>query len=127
MALGLPVPRYPGFPLDPPLRSRFQGRFVPPPPAAERQRQLEQHLRHGHGSHADAPGSGGGDDSGGGSSIIDAGAASDLARRLIGFESSVAQLVECEWMAVPGMQTSLSVGTVLCVDPTVPSGPVARF
>lgn len=28
IALGLPVPAYPGFPLDPPLRSRFQARFV---------------------------------------------------------------------------------------------------
>ena len=24
IALGLPVPQFPGFPLDPPLRSRFQ-------------------------------------------------------------------------------------------------------
>lgn len=29
-ALGLPVPRYPGFALDPPLRSRFQARVVEP-------------------------------------------------------------------------------------------------
>jgi von Willebrand factor A domain-containing protein 8 len=28
IALGLPVPEYPGFPIDPPLRSRFQGRYV---------------------------------------------------------------------------------------------------
>ena len=28
IALGLPVPRFQGFPLDPPLRSRFQGRWV---------------------------------------------------------------------------------------------------
>lgn len=28
IALGLPVPRYPGNPLDPPLRSRFQARDV---------------------------------------------------------------------------------------------------
>lgn len=28
IALGLPVPAFPGFPLDPPLRSRFQARFV---------------------------------------------------------------------------------------------------
>ncbi len=30
IALGLPVPRYPGHPLDPPLRSRFQARLVQP-------------------------------------------------------------------------------------------------
>ncbi len=28
ISLGVPVPAYPGFPLDPPLRSRFQARFV---------------------------------------------------------------------------------------------------
>lgn len=28
IAIGLPVPTFPGYPLDPPLRSRFQGRFV---------------------------------------------------------------------------------------------------
>ena len=28
IALGLPVPEYPGYPIDPPLRSRFQGRYV---------------------------------------------------------------------------------------------------
>lgn len=32
IALGLPVPEYPGFPIDPPLRSRFQGRYVSAPP-----------------------------------------------------------------------------------------------
>jgi len=31
VALGLPVPAFPGFPLDPPLRSRFQARHVDPP------------------------------------------------------------------------------------------------
>ncbi|XP_015436768.1 PREDICTED: von Willebrand factor A domain-containing protein 8 [Dufourea novaeangliae] len=31
IALGLPSPQYPGHPLDPPLRSRFQGRHIPPP------------------------------------------------------------------------------------------------
>jgi MoxR-like ATPase len=31
IALGLPVPKYPGHPLDPPLRSRFQARFIGPP------------------------------------------------------------------------------------------------
>ncbi len=32
IALGLPVPRYQGNPLDPPLRSRFQARDVNPLP-----------------------------------------------------------------------------------------------
>ena len=32
IALGLPVPRYQGNPLDPPLRSRFQARDVHPLP-----------------------------------------------------------------------------------------------
>lgn len=32
IALGLPVPRYQGNPLDPPLRSRFQARDVHPTP-----------------------------------------------------------------------------------------------
>jgi len=32
LALGLPVPRYQGNPLDPPLRSRFQARDVNPIP-----------------------------------------------------------------------------------------------
>ena len=32
IALGLPVPRYQGNPLDPPLRSRFQARDVHPIP-----------------------------------------------------------------------------------------------
>ena len=30
IALGLPVPRFPGSPLDPPLRSRFQARSRSP-------------------------------------------------------------------------------------------------
>lgn len=30
IALGLPVPKFPGNPLDPPLRSRFQARDIPP-------------------------------------------------------------------------------------------------
>lgn len=33
IGLSLPVPRYPGLPLDPPLRSRFQGKVVDPMPA----------------------------------------------------------------------------------------------
>ena len=32
IAIGLPVPAFAGFPLDPPLRSRFQGLFVGVPP-----------------------------------------------------------------------------------------------
>ena len=32
IALGLPVPRYQGNPLDPPLRSRFQARDIHPLP-----------------------------------------------------------------------------------------------
>ena len=32
IALGLPVPRYQGNPLDPPLRSRFQARDINPVP-----------------------------------------------------------------------------------------------
>ena len=32
VALGLPVPRYQGNPLDPPLRSRFQARDINPTP-----------------------------------------------------------------------------------------------
>jgi MoxR-like ATPase len=35
IALGLPVPTFPGFPLDPPLRSRFQARLVDNPSGAE--------------------------------------------------------------------------------------------
>lgn len=31
IALGLPSPRYPGHPLDPPFRSRFQARHISPP------------------------------------------------------------------------------------------------
>ena len=34
VALGLPTPPWPGQSLDPPLRSRFQARVVPPPPSA---------------------------------------------------------------------------------------------
>ncbi|GAB6029233.1 von Willebrand factor A domain-containing protein 8 [Chamberlinius hualienensis] len=35
IALGLPIPRYQGHPLDPPLRSRFQGRDISRPPFHE--------------------------------------------------------------------------------------------
>ncbi|XP_024941330.1 von Willebrand factor A domain-containing protein 8 isoform X2 [Cephus cinctus] len=38
IALGLPAPRYPGNPLDPPLRSRFQARHIP---ASSYEEQLE--------------------------------------------------------------------------------------
>jgi MoxR-like ATPase len=34
IALAVPVPKYPGNPLDPPLRSRFQCLYVPPPSTA---------------------------------------------------------------------------------------------
>ena len=36
IALGVPVPRFTGFPLDPPLRSRFQTRSVGKPPTKQR-------------------------------------------------------------------------------------------
>ena len=42
VALGLPVPRFPGTPLDPPLRSRFQARAIGPPPAAYRKALLSE-------------------------------------------------------------------------------------
>jgi len=42
VALVLPVPRFPGQPLDPPLRSRFQARVVPAPPAAARMAALAE-------------------------------------------------------------------------------------
>ena len=42
VALGLPVPRFPGTPMDPPLRSRFQARVVPAPPAAARKAVLAE-------------------------------------------------------------------------------------
>jgi MoxR-like ATPase len=40
IALGLPIPTFPGFPLDPPLRSRFQARYVSNPPPLEQLRSL---------------------------------------------------------------------------------------
>ncbi|XP_076618440.1 von Willebrand factor A domain-containing protein c12.2 isoform X2 [Colletes latitarsis] len=40
IALGLPSPRYPGHPLDPPLRSRFQARHIPPPSYEEQMETL---------------------------------------------------------------------------------------
>jgi hypothetical protein len=42
VALVLPVPRFPGQPLDPPLRSRFQARVVPASPAAARKAALAE-------------------------------------------------------------------------------------
>ena len=40
VALSLPVPRFPGTTLDPPLRSRFQARAIAPPPASHRKATL---------------------------------------------------------------------------------------
>jgi len=40
IAIGLPVPTFPGYPLDPPLRSRFQGRFVDSLTPAEQLQRL---------------------------------------------------------------------------------------
>ena len=40
VAIGMPVPRFPGTALDPPLRSRFQARAVVAPPAAQRKTAL---------------------------------------------------------------------------------------
>lgn len=42
IALGLPVPRYTGNPLDPPLRSRFQARNVPTIPYQEHLEMLKE-------------------------------------------------------------------------------------
>ncbi|KOC69518.1 Uncharacterized protein KIAA0564 [Habropoda laboriosa] len=42
IALGMPSPRYPGHPLDPPLRSRFQARHIPPPSYEEQLDTLKQ-------------------------------------------------------------------------------------
>ena len=44
VALGLPVPAFTGFPLDPPLRSRFQGLFVAPPSLGVQRHILEDIL-----------------------------------------------------------------------------------
>jgi MoxR-like ATPase len=50
VALGLPVPAYPGFPLDPPLRSRFQGRYVGQPSLASRLSELQGHSDYARGA-----------------------------------------------------------------------------
>ncbi|XP_005100871.1 von Willebrand factor A domain-containing protein 8 [Aplysia californica] len=42
IALGLPVPRYQGNPLDPPLRSRFQARDIHPTPFKEMLGELQE-------------------------------------------------------------------------------------
>ena len=39
IALGLPVPPYPGNSLDPPLRSRFQARVIMPPVSIQKQKE----------------------------------------------------------------------------------------
>ena len=41
IALGLPVPQFPGHPLDPPLRSRFQARDVNPPTVTAELSQIQ--------------------------------------------------------------------------------------
>ena len=44
IALGLPIPTFPGFPLDPPLRSRFQARYVSNPPPVDQLRSLARRM-----------------------------------------------------------------------------------
>ncbi|CAL7944841.1 unnamed protein product [Xylocopa violacea] len=46
IALGMPSPRYPGYPLDPPFRSRFQARHIAPPNFAEQLDTLKTLLTH---------------------------------------------------------------------------------
>ena len=46
IALGLPSPRYPGHPLDPPFRSRFQARHISPPSFEEQLNTLTSLVRH---------------------------------------------------------------------------------
>jgi von Willebrand factor A domain-containing protein 8 len=46
IALGLPVPEFPGFPLDPPLRSRFQSRYVSAPPIHTQLQYLSSLIPH---------------------------------------------------------------------------------
>ncbi|XP_050390689.1 von Willebrand factor A domain-containing protein 8 [Patella vulgata] len=45
IALGLPIPRYQGNPLDPPLRSRFQARDVHPLPFKELLENLQENIQ----------------------------------------------------------------------------------
>lgn len=50
IALGVPVPPYPGLPIDPPFRSRFQARYIDPVAAAKvMARQELGRLRDSHG------------------------------------------------------------------------------
>ncbi|XP_076766995.1 von Willebrand factor A domain-containing protein c12.2 [Xylocopa sonorina] len=46
IALGMPSPRYPGHPLDPPFRSRFQARHIAPPNFTEQLDSLKSLLTH---------------------------------------------------------------------------------
>ncbi|XP_012146606.2 von Willebrand factor A domain-containing protein c12.2 isoform X1 [Megachile rotundata] len=46
IALGLPSPRYPGHPLDPPFRSRFQARYISPPSFEEQLKTLTNLVTH---------------------------------------------------------------------------------
>ncbi|CAK9810181.1 von Willebrand factor A domain-containing protein 8 [Anthophora quadrimaculata] len=46
IALGMPSPRYPGYPLDPPLRSRFQARHIPSLSYEEQLDMLKQLVTH---------------------------------------------------------------------------------
>ena len=105
VALGLPVPRFPGFPLDPPLRSRFQARSVAPggTGGGARLARLAALLRGGGGG-------GGGAGGAGGAEVAAADAeARDLATRLLGFEGAVRMLVAA---AGPGGGGSSAVGSV---------------
>ena len=45
IATGLPVPPFPGFPLDPPLRSRFVARTITPLPQDRKFQKLFQRFR----------------------------------------------------------------------------------
>lgn len=47
IALGMPAPRYPGHPLDPPLRSRFQARHISSPSFEEQLSTLKNLVTHG--------------------------------------------------------------------------------
>jgi MoxR-like ATPase len=98
VALGLPVPRFPGFPLDPPLRSRFQARSVEPggTGGGARLARLTALLR------------GGG---AGGAEVAAADAAArDLATRLLGFEGAVRMLVAAAGPGGGGGGAAGSVG-----------------
>eukprot|EP01134_Creolimax_fragrantissima_P008370 CFRG8370T1 len=51
LAIGLPVPSFPGYPLDPPLRSRFQATEVAPPMVADVLRQARPTSDYSSGTH----------------------------------------------------------------------------